>query len=227
LAKQEKGSNMSIKSLLAASAVALALVAPVAQGSATFQGVTFTFTQIDADTLQFEMSGTTPLGGDWSTAAFLGAFDLKDLGLDFSKGGATATLTGPGGPVTGLNSQLSAKNFDCSAVAGKGEKGSVCFDFSPDLSLGASFDFIWMIDFSAPLSIAAAGPHLQVVFTETDGGGKVGSLYSQNVALSSSGPSSSGPSSSGPALPEPGTLALLGAALASLAVFRRRGEHKV
>ena len=218
---------MSIKSLLAASAVALALVAPAAQGSATFQGVTFTFTQIDADTLKFEMSGTTPLGGDWSTAAFLGAFDLKDLGLDFSKGGATGTLaTGPQAGLVGLNSQLSAKNFDCSTPA-KGEKGSICFAFTPDLSLGASFDFIWTIDFSAPLSIAPAGPHLQVVFTETDGGGKVGSLYSKNVALSSSGPSSSGPSSSGPSLPEPGTLALLGAALASLAVFRRRGEHKV
>ena len=220
---------MSIKSLLAASAVAMALVAPAAQGSATFQGVTFTFTQIDADTLRFEMSGTP--SGDWATAAFLGAFDLKNLGLNFMS--VTAVANGPGGPITGVNSQLSAKNKDSSAIPTKGEKGSVCFDLSPDLSLGAlPFDFVYLIDFSAPLSIGATGPHLQIVFTETQGGAKVGSLYSQDVGLSSSGPSSSGPSSSGPSssgppLPEPGTLALLGVALASLAVFRRRGEHKV
>src|SRR5215813_9434605 len=98
---------MSMQYLFAASAVAMAQVAPAVQGSATFQGVTFTFTQIDADTLRFEMSGTP--SGDWATAQFLGAFDLKNLGLNF-QGGVTAVANGPGGPINGVNSQLSAKN---------------------------------------------------------------------------------------------------------------------
>src|SRR5438552_16798982 len=76
------GNKMSIKSLFAASAMALAaLTAPAAHGSLTFQGVTFTFTQTGSNQLTFELAGT--LGGDWSTANYLGAFDLKGLGLDF------------------------------------------------------------------------------------------------------------------------------------------------
>ena len=88
---------MSIKSFLTVSAVAVAaLVAPAAQalfqGQATFQGVTFIFTQTDSNTLQFELKGTTPLGGDWATAQFFGAFDLKDLGIT----NFTAVANGPG-----------------------------------------------------------------------------------------------------------------------------------
>jgi len=228
---RKKGCDMSIKSFLTVSAVAVAaLVAPAAQalfqGQATFQGVTFIFTQTDSNTLQFELKGTTPLGGDWATAQFFGAFDLKDLGIT----NFTAVANGPGATnLAGLNSQLSAANPDCSGMGSP--PGGICFDISPDIALGASFDFIYTIDFSKDLDIAETGPHLQVVFTATENGPKVGSLYSQNVPSSSgpssSGPSSSGPSSSGPNLPEPGTLALLGAALASLAVLRRRGGHKV
>jgi len=113
----------STKSLIAASALAAALGSPLSHAaigdvySALFQGVTFTFTQTDADTLKFELAGNPPLGVDWVTATFLGAFDLKDIGLDF--GTATGTAFGPGTPgfvdagtpgtgLLGLNSQLSA-----------------------------------------------------------------------------------------------------------------------
>ena len=40
---------------------------------------------------------------------------------------------------------------------------------------------LYTIDFSAPLNIASAGPHLQIAFTDTVDGRKFGSLYSQNV----------------------------------------------
>ena len=63
-------------------------IGDVYQNSPPFQGITFTFTQTDADTLTFEIAGT--LGGDWSTANFLAAFDLKDIGINFSTQTGTA-----------------------------------------------------------------------------------------------------------------------------------------
>src|SRR5438067_1317922 len=98
--------TMSIKSLFAASAVTLLVVGPNAQAaigdtySAQFQGVTFTFNQTDADTLTFELQGTP--SGDWATAKYLAAFDLKDLGINFST--QTGTANGPGAVnLAGLN----------------------------------------------------------------------------------------------------------------------------
>ena len=83
-----RGGNMkSLKSLFAISAAAMAIsAAPAALAlptySATFQNVTFTFVQTDADTLTFDILNADNATTDWDTAAFLAAFDLKDLGLD-------------------------------------------------------------------------------------------------------------------------------------------------
>ncbi len=186
---------------------------------ATFQGVTFTFTKLDADTLKFELKGTP--SGDWTGVQFLGAFALKGLGIDFTS--ASGTANGPGATdLVSLNTQLSANNFDCSETAG-GQKGIGCWDIDPDVALGGSpFDFVYDIDFSAPLNISTDGVHLQIVFTNTAGGGKVGSLYSQNVG-SSSGTASSGTGSSGQ-VPEPatGSLVLIGLALVGAGFKLRR-----
>jgi hypothetical protein len=217
-----------IKSLFAMSAVALAAATvPMAHAgigdvySSTFQGLTFTFTQTDADTLKFEIAGTP--SGDWSTAQYLAAFDLKDLGLDFST--VTGTANGPGAVnLAGLNTQLSASSVDC--LAAGNPPGSICFDVAPDVALGSlPFDFIYTIDFSSALNIASTGPHLQIAFSETQNGPKIGSLYSQSVGLSSSSglTSSSGLASSSGTVPEPnsGALALLGIGLLGAGFARR------
>jgi hypothetical protein len=221
----------SLKTLFAMTAVALAAIAPSAHGavgdsySALFQGVTFTFTETDPNTLTFELAGTP--SGDWSTAQYLAAFDLKDLGINFST--QTGTANGPGATnLLGLNTQLSAASVDCQAAGSP--PGSICFDVSPDVALGTlPFDFVYTIDFSANLNIATTGPHLQIAFSETQNGPKVGSLYSQNIPLTStsSGTASTGSTSTGSAstgAPEPASsgLALLGLGLLGASFWTRR-----
>src|SRR6187551_1924813 len=95
-----RGGHMkSLKSLFAISAAAMAIsAAPAALAvptySDTFQGVTFIIDVVDNNTLTLEILGADTATGDWATANFLAAFDLKDLGIDF--GTATATANGPG-----------------------------------------------------------------------------------------------------------------------------------
>jgi len=178
---------------------------------ATFQGLTFTFEQTDADTLTFEIEGTP--SGNWTGVQFLGAFDLKNLGLDF--GSETAIANGPGATnLVGLNNQLSASAVNCASMSSP--PPSICFNLSPDAAIGPTpIDLTYTIDFSTALNIGSAGPHLQIAFTNTVGGDKVGSLYSQDVGLCVN---------CNGQVPEPGTLALLGLSLglAGYVGIRRR-----
>jgi hypothetical protein len=188
------------KPLIMLVATALWVAAPLANATYmdTFQGLTFTFEQLSDTQLSFNIAGTP--SGDWTGVQYLGAFDLKDLGLDFST--ETGTANGPGAMnLLGSNSQLSASNLDCSSATG--QAGTICFDIDPDVPLAASMTYL--IDFSAPLNISSAGPHLQIAFMDVQGGSKVGSLYSQNVGV-----------------PEPGTLVLMGIGLLGLGFSQRK-----
>jgi PEP-CTERM motif len=207
-------------SALAMGAALFAGPSQAAAYQASFGGLTFTFIQTDADTLTFEIKGT-PSNADnagWSGVQFLGAFDLKDLGLDFTT--ATGTANGPGATnLLGMNAQLSANSKDCSSTSSP--PPSICFDINPDFNLGTTrpIDLLYTIDFSSALTISSVGPHLQIVFTNTAGGDKVGSLYSENVGLclncGGTPPEQ---------IAEPGSLALLGLGLgfAGYIVRRRR-----
>lgn len=194
-------------------AIALWVTSPLANAiyMDSFQGLTFTFDQTTTTQLSFKIAGTP--SGDWSTAQYLGSFDLKDLGLDFSTD--TGTANGPGATnLLGNRSQLSASNLDCSKSTG--EKGSICFEINKDLG-ALPIDFTYLLNFSAPLNISSAGPHLQIAFLESlelnkkDEHVKVGSLYSQNVG-----------GGENENVPEPGPLALVSIGLLGLGFSQRK-----
>ncbi len=201
--------------------------------SASFQGVTFTFTEVDADTLGFEIKGTPT--GDWSTEQYLDAFSLKNLGLDFST--VTGKANGPGAiDLLGQNKELnnSGGTADCSDNGGG--NAVICFDIVPDTALGPTpFDLDYTIDFSAPYSIGDDF-HLKIAFTATQDGDKVGTFYSQDIPRCIDG---CGSTDGNPAVtdtqiavtdiqtvPEPSTLLLLGSGLAVLARGLRKSDRE-
>jgi len=190
-------------------AITVATAAPLSHAGFmdTFQGLTFKFDQVDANTLNFNISGTP--SGDWSTAQYLAAFSLKDLGINFSS--ASATANGPGASsVLGLNSELAASSLDCMSAGTPA--GSICFDIKPDTLLPSTpFNLMYVISFTQNLDIATTGPHLKIAFSEKQDSDKVGSLYSKNVS----------------SVPEPdsSSLMLLGLGLLGVGMWTRKRKE--
>ena len=202
----------SIKSLLAAGAVALALAAPPAQASLTFQNVTFTFDVIDSNTFTLQIENFLAANGDWTGVDSIGALAFKGIGDDFTVTGSTIAP----GSATGSGLELNSSGCD------GGASGGLCFTFDPRFAVPDN-DILFTINVGGALDVATTGIHLKVNFFYN--GEQIGDLLSKNIAVGSS--SSGGQESSSSGVPEPSTsmLALLGLGLlgASFYTRRRRG----
>jgi hypothetical protein len=211
----------SVKSILAAGALALAAAAPAHATlySDSFQGVTFNINATNGgSSFTFDIVVGT-LSGDWVGISAVAGIGFKDLGIDFGAAGVSATITPPG--VAGSNSQIAA------GLCGSGSPpGSICFGGSTYPGLNVALTVPGTTSFTiditgATLNIASGGPHLQIAFmdalNDTD---KLGSLYSQNIPVTTS--------NGGGDVPEPATSALLLLGFGLLGIgfaARRRAQH--
>lgn len=155
-----------MKAIHLASALALVAGAAGAQANTlTFQGVTFTTTVLDANTLQLEIdaAGRT---GDWASAVSMGTISLKDIG-SFT----TAGLSGPGG-----SWGFSSKELSANGCSGGTSTGNACFAHGP-VALGD--DMIFTFSFAGGVQ-SFASPHLKVEFFNANGR-KQGSLLSMDI----------------------------------------------
>ena len=167
------------KAALAATALVLCGTANAVTNTLVFQGVTWTTTSIDSNTMtlriQGALSSATP---DWSNITHLWTLGINPVGTV-----TTATITPPG--------TFSGNELNANGCAG-GLSGKACFTFSPMLNL--TDDMLFTVDFTGTGLDMEAVFHVKVGFVcATEGATitpsatteKCGSLMSMDIFTSS------------------------------------------
>lgn len=189
---------MKFNAFAGAGAMVVALLVANGAGATTVfsqtstEGVTFTLTEVSDTVLTLDMTGI--VGGDWDNshdpAKALADFSLNNIG---SPASVTATLqpSGPAATSTGGDGLSNGNGGGGPGCTGNGNE--FCFAFSPKIPVtaGGSIDLVFKL-------LASGGtfdltddnqnlPHLKAFFVDARGS-KVGSLYSEDLALSTRGP---------------------------------------
>jgi hypothetical protein len=167
-----------------------------AQAQLTFQGVTFT-PSWSGNVLTLEIDAGSPTG-DWATADFIGALQIKDIGNWDS-----VVMTGPGaaGTWTVMGEELTANGCDGGMLGIQ----RLC---ASGTNIALSNDMVFTFTFTGG-SQDFTMPHIKVLMFEEGSDQKVGSLMSLDV----------------PAIPEPSTYAMLLGGLGIIAFARKRAKQ--
>jgi hypothetical protein len=204
---------------------ALAVAALIGCGSAqafTFQGVTWTFTAVDSDTVTLTIDGAVSSGSaNWTDIDHLWSISFNPVGT------VTDAFIQPPGTFSG-------KELNSAGCNG-GLSGKACFTFDPLLVL--TDHMVFTIDFTGTGIDVSEGQLIgtKVAFLclgnfdsgvaapSNTGGTACGSLMSKDIEITgstSTSTSTSTTSTSGD-VPEPGTLTLLGLGLLGFGYMRR------
>ena len=157
---------MKFSRKLLAAAAALAMSATASANVLTFDGVTFTTSDLGGGMLQLEIDAAARSGG-WADAVSIDAIGWKDIG-SFTSGTA-------GGAGTGWSfsmNELTAGGCD------GGVSGGACFSGTP---VALADDMLFTFSFSGGTTDFGL-PHLKVRFLDGEGD-KVGSLLSMSVPV--------------------------------------------
>jgi hypothetical protein len=146
-------------------AAAFALSASASANVLTFQGVTFTTSDLGGGVLQLEIDAAAR-DGDWASAAFIDAIGLKDIG----------SITGGTAGGLGAGWSFSTNELNANGCLG-GDSGGACFSGAP-VALGDDMIFTFAFTGDTDFSL----PHLKVRFLD-DSYGKQGSLLSMSVPV--------------------------------------------
>jgi hypothetical protein len=187
-----------VKKITLIAALALAIASSGASANTlTFQGVTFSTTDLGGGQLKLEITNATSATGDWAGIGFIGAFALNDIGTF-----TNATLT---------NWTFEAGGLNAGGCDGAGA-GFACFHRT---SLALTADMVFDITFTGGTTDFSL-PHLKVWFETTSGGDKVGSLLSDAV----------GNGTPIPSVPLPAALPLFASGLGALGLLGWRRKRK-
>jgi hypothetical protein len=146
-----------------AGAAALALSASASANVLTYQGVTFTTTDLGGGLLQLEIDAAAR-SGDWASAVSVNAISFKDIG-SFTSASSLDGWT------------FSGKELNASGCGGGMSGGNACFYGAP---VALADDMIFQFQFAGDTDFGL--PHLKVHFLD-DSGKKAGSLLSMSVPV--------------------------------------------